>query len=81
MDKETQLEDWAIRAGQVMQDIVDEAQLAAGEPDGVGECPDIREMLSELDALVVPRWQDGLVKDPRCPIEEDAFACLDEVGP
>lgn len=46
------LEDWACRAAQWMQEVIDDAQAAAGDPDGDSECRDGRALLAELDALV-----------------------------
>ena len=43
------LEDWAYRAAQTLQDFVDAAQEAAGDPDGDGELQDVRDLLRELD--------------------------------
>lgn len=46
------LECWCIRAAQWMQDVIDEAQAAAGDPDGDTECADGRALLEELDKLI-----------------------------
>lgn len=55
------LEDWAIRASQAMQDIIDEAERAEGG-DGTSNtacCQDLKLLLVELDQIVagVPAWQ------------------------
>jgi len=41
------LEDWSVRVAEVLQDICDDAQVNAGNPDGDDQCPDIRELLDE----------------------------------
>lgn len=43
------LEDWAIRASQALQDVIDDAEEA-----GNGEecCPDLRELLNELNGII-----------------------------
>lgn len=46
------LEDWSMRAVQLLQDIADEAQAAAGDPDGDQECPDIRALLDEHNSIL-----------------------------
>lgn len=46
------LECWCIRAAQWMQDVIDDAQAAAGNPDGETECMDGRHLLEELDAII-----------------------------
>lgn len=46
------LECWCIRAAQWIQDVIDEAQAAAGDKDGEGECVDGRCLLTELDAII-----------------------------
>lgn len=62
------LEDWAIRASQAMQDIIDEAERAEGN-DGettapVSDCcPDLRALLSELDQIVAGVTLDA-IKEP-----------------
>ena len=67
------LEDWAHRAAQLLQDFCDEAQEAAGDPDGETELLDARALLHELDRIArgLPPWQaaigneklpDGLAK-------------------
>ena len=45
------LEDWAYRAAQTLQDFVDAAQEAAGDPDGDTELQDVRDLLRELDLI------------------------------
>jgi hypothetical protein len=58
----TDLDEWAVRAGQALQEICDEAQEAAGNPDGEDQCLDLRELLRELDYLILgkPSWQQEL---------------------
>jgi hypothetical protein len=45
------LEDWAIRAGQAMQEIIDDAEHAEGESDNAC-CADLKALLEELDRIV-----------------------------
>lgn len=53
------LEDWALRAMQTLQDVVDDAQAAAGNPDGTDQCRDIRALMDEFERLRQgkPTWQ------------------------
>ncbi len=46
------LEDWSHRAAQALQDICDEAQLAAGNVDGEDQLPDLRELLLEHNQIM-----------------------------
>ena len=46
------LEQWAVMAAQELQDFCDDAQEAAGDPDGEGECPGTRMLLRELDEIM-----------------------------
>lgn len=46
------LEGWAVMAAQELQDICDEAQEAAGDPDGEGELLGVRMLLRELDEIM-----------------------------
>lgn len=59
------LDDWAFRTMQALQDIVDEAQLAAGDPDGESECRDIRALMAEYEAIRrgEQTWQFRLADD------------------
>jgi hypothetical protein len=41
------LEDWSVRVAEALQEICDNAQVNAGNPDGDDQCPDIRELLDE----------------------------------
>jgi len=53
------LEDWAQRAAQELQEFCDDAQLAAGNPDGEDQLPGVRALLTEHSriALGLPAWQ------------------------
>lgn len=57
------LEDWALRAMQTLQDIVDQAQQNTGDPDGESECRDIRALMDEFERLRQgkPTWQVTLM--------------------
>lgn len=57
------LEDWAYRAMQTLQDIVDGAQQDAGNPDGDDECRDIRALMGEFERIRQgqPLWQVTLM--------------------
>jgi hypothetical protein len=41
------LEDWALRAAEALQEFCDEAQLASGNPDGEDQLKDIRALIAE----------------------------------
>lgn len=43
------LEDWAIRASQALQDVIDDAEEAGGGEDC---CPDLRQLLDELNEIL-----------------------------
>ena len=47
------LEDWSNRAAQALQEFCDDAQDAAGDPVGVNELQDIRELLKEHTTIVI----------------------------
>lgn len=47
-----ELEDWSTRAAQALQDMCDEAQMAAGNPDGTDQLPDIRALLDEHNRIM-----------------------------
>ncbi len=52
-DKYTdRLEGWAVMAAQELQDLCDEAQEAAGDPDGVDQLPGVRQLIHELDDIM-----------------------------
>lgn len=55
-DKLDQLEDWAPRAAQALQDVADEAQAASDNPDGRDQCRDLRALIDELDAILANDW-------------------------
>tara|TARA_R110001599_G_scaffold100770_9_gene258137 strand:+ start:5222 stop:5386 length:165 start_codon:yes stop_codon:yes gene_type:complete len=46
-----QLEDWAQRAVQELQDLCDEAQEAAGDPMGETELPGTRALIDEFNQI------------------------------
>ena len=56
------LEDWALRTMQALQDICDEAQAAAGNPDGEDQALDIRALMLEYEQIAAgrPAWQAKL---------------------
>lgn len=53
------LEGWATRAAQELQEFCDDAQEAAGNPDGEDQLPGVRGLIRELDAILKgePLWQ------------------------
>ena len=53
------LENWASRVAQELQDICDEAQVSAGKPHDEDECMDLRVLIKELDMILSgePSWQ------------------------
>lgn len=46
------LEDWSLRVAQILQDVCDDAQAAAGNPDGADQLPDIRALLDEHNRIM-----------------------------
>ena len=51
------LELWATFAAEALQEVCDDAQEAAGDPDGEGEQLAIRGLLKDLDDILMPEWQ------------------------
>lgn len=60
MDTE-QLESWALRACEALQEFCDEAQIAAGNPDGEDQLQDIRALLDEHSQITADLWQSQLM--------------------
>ena len=58
------LESWAVRACEELQDFCNEAQLSAGDPDGEGCLPGTRALLAEADAIFTgkPVWPAQVVE-------------------
>ena len=58
-----ELENWSVRVAEALQEICDEAQEAAGKPDGENECIDLRMLLHEHSKIMLgePLWQDLLI--------------------
>lgn len=54
-----ELEDWSIRAAEALQEVCDEAQKAAGNPDGEDQLQDFRVLLAEHSRIMQgqPAWQ------------------------
>lgn len=52
MDRLTALESWAERAAQELQEFCDDAQIAAGNPDGEDQLIGTRQLISELDGIL-----------------------------
>ena len=54
-----QLEEWSLRAVQSLQEIVDEAQAASGNPDGDDQSIDLRLLIEEHSRICsgMPTWQ------------------------
>lgn len=48
----TALEDWSLRVAQILQDVCDDAQVAAGNPDGTDQLQDIRALLEEHSQIM-----------------------------
>lgn len=62
------LECWATRASQELQEYCDDAQVAAGNPDGEDQCVGTRELIKELDEILiapVPEKKTG--EEQTCP--------------
>jgi len=59
------LECWAARAMQELQDIVDDAQQATGDPDGESELKSVRILMAEYELIADGRnpWVPGVVYD------------------
>lgn len=58
------LESWALMAAEALQEFCDEAQEAAGDPDGEGELPTVRALLRDLDDIVLDDWVQ-LIRDEK----------------
>lgn len=54
-----ELEDWARRTMQALQEVCDDAQEAAGNPDGEDQLSDVRGLMFEYERIVkgLPAWQ------------------------
>lgn len=52
------LEDWAQRTMQALQEVCDDAQEAAGNPDGTDQLMDIRGLMEEYECIAQgrPAW-------------------------
>ena len=59
----SELENWSVRAAEALQEFCDEAQVAAGNPDGEDQLQDIRALLDEHSRIML-----GL---PQLPIMND----------
>ncbi|HHJ80130.1 MAG TPA: hypothetical protein ENJ65_00690 [Candidatus Tenderia electrophaga] len=61
------LQDWAGRAVQELQDFCDEAQIAAGNPDGDDQLIGVRALIKEYEDMVAgrPVWQSRLAGEDR----------------
>lgn len=53
-EKLDRLELWATFAAEALQEVCDEAQIAAGDPDGDSECKTYRSLLRDLDEILMP---------------------------
>lgn len=60
------LESWAIAAAQELQEICDDAQAAAGDPEGTDQLPGVRQLLADLNAIIQPAWLE-LIADASAP--------------
>ncbi len=60
-----ELESWSCRAAQELQEFCDEAQVAAGNPNGEDQLMGVRALLVEHNRIIqgLPLWQ-ALVADP-----------------
>jgi hypothetical protein len=67
-----ELEDWALRTMQTLQEVCDDAQVAAGNPDGEDQCQDIRALMDEYERIMqgLPAWQ---AKVNAMPCDEPEF--------
>ncbi len=64
---QAELENWSLMALQTLQDFCDEAQEAAGDPDGEGELTDVRAVMAEYERIAqgLPAWQ-GILAAEEC---------------
>lgn len=53
-NKLDKLETWATMAAEELQEFIDEAQEAAGDPDGTDALPSVRALLLDLDKILMP---------------------------
>lgn len=56
---------WADKAVQELQEFCDDAQVAAGDPDGTDQLQSTRALIAEYDAIKQgrPTWQSQLAHD------------------
>ena len=62
-EKLDRLESWAVMAAAELQDFCDEAQISAGNPDGEDQLQGVRQLLAELDEIIMPDWMNIIIDD------------------
>lgn len=60
-----ELEDWAGRAAQELQEFCDDAQVAAGNPDGEDQLLSVRVLIAEYERIAKgqPAWPVRMVAE------------------
>jgi hypothetical protein len=58
------LELWATFAAEALQEVIDEAQEAAGDPEDETECQTLRSLLKDLDAILMPELATIIASEP-----------------
>lgn len=59
-----ELEDWALRTLQTLQDFCDDAQEAAGNPDGEDQLPDVRALMLEYEQIAAGQPEEDYLEMP-----------------
>jgi len=67
------LESWAVMAAEELQQFCDDAQEAAGNPDGTDQLPGVRQLIAELDDILKPVWLEIIADD-----RSECIAALDD---
>ena len=62
-EKLDRLESWAVMAAEELQDFCNDAQISAGNPDGEDQLQGVRQLLRELDEIIMPDWQKVMADD------------------
>ena len=62
-EKLDRLESWAVMAAEELQDFLDDAQISAGNPDGADQLLGTRQLLRELDEIIMPDWIEIIAND------------------
>ena len=75
-EKLDRLESWAVMAAAELQDFCDEAQISAGNPDGEDQLQGTRQLLAELDEIIMPDWMNIII-DESAGLPGESIAVLE----